>query len=713
MTEEFKQMVIDALRRGDELPREWARKLFPPEKREYELVYYGKEREEDIIADTMALPLQPVSTFGNNGERWHNMLIFGDNLQAMKTLLIMKEEQKLINANGKPGVKLVYIDPPFASKQEFEGSEAQKAYQDKISGARFLEFLRKRLVLLKELLSDDGTLYMHLDYRKLHYLKALVDEVFGENNFMNEVIWCYRERGISRTFWNNKHQTILVWAKNLGSQAFNADAARIPYSQEYLKKFKYEDEDGKYQIRGKNIQGSPVQRADGLTPEAEKKYPGLTYRQYLKDGQLPLDWWELPLLNKAAHERTGYPTQKPESLLRRIIKASSDKGDLVLDCFAGSGTTLAAAEKLDRRWIGIDCGKLSIYTVQKRMLNIKQSYDLEAKEETPHFVDLARELLNQLKHAESAEEKLHLSTDTIESAYNRELDKPNAKPYGKNSKPFVLYNAGLYDFSSLKALPWADWRFFALQLFGCKDEPHAIGGLNLDGKLKGASVLVFNHVEQPGRRIDEETIQDIHLAVGKRIGRKFFIIAPRGVFDFQQDYIDLDGVRYYALRIPYSVINELHHRDFTALQQPNDESAVNDTVDAVGFDFIQPPQVKWDVSVKKHKGEMFDEACLKIKHFESRARIRGKDTRGGLETLSMLMLDFDYDGKVFDLDAVFYAHQLEADDWQAWFPTEKVGEKLMAVFIDIYGNEARELITPDTLGTRPKKSSKPKKKTRK
>ena len=169
-------------------------------------------------------------------------------------------------------------------------------------------------------------------------------------------------------------------------------------------------------------------------------------------------------------------------------------------------------------------------------------------------------------------------------------------------------------------------------------------------------------------------------------------------------------MRYYALRIPYSVINELHHRDFTALQQPSDESAVNDTVDAVGFDFIQPPQVKWDVSVKKRKGDMFDEACLKIKHFESRARIRGKDIRGGLETLSMLMLDFDYDGKVFDLDAVFYAQQLEADEWQAWFPTEKAGEKLMAVFIDIYGNEARELITRDTHGIRAKKSSKSKKK---
>jgi site-specific DNA-methyltransferase (adenine-specific)/adenine-specific DNA-methyltransferase len=211
-------------------------------------------------------------------------------------------------------------------------------------------------------------------------------------------------------------------------------------------------------------------------------------------------------------------------------------------------------------------------------------------------------------------------------------------------------------------------------------------------------VLVFNHLENPGRRIDEDTVHDIHLAVGKWIGRKFFIIAPRGVFDFQQDYIDFDGVRYYALRIPYSIINELHHREFTALQQPNDETAVNDTVDAVGFDFIQPPQVKWDVSIKKRKGQLLNEACLKVKQFESRARIRGQDTRGGLETLSMLMLDFDYNGEVFDLDAVFYAQQLQAEDWQAWFPIEGLGANIMVVFIDIYGNEAQEIIPCDKFG---------------
>src|SRR3990172_7758718 len=112
MEEELRQAVIEKLRNGEDLPVDWARFLFPPEKREYELVYHGKEREEDILANTLAVPLQPVRTFGRNGGDWHNMLIFGDNLQAMKTLLKMKEDGQLVNADGTPGVRLIYIDPP-------------------------------------------------------------------------------------------------------------------------------------------------------------------------------------------------------------------------------------------------------------------------------------------------------------------------------------------------------------------------------------------------------------------------------------------------------------------------------------------------------------------------------------------------------------------------------------------------------------------------
>jgi site-specific DNA-methyltransferase (adenine-specific)/adenine-specific DNA-methyltransferase len=278
-------------------------------------------------------------------------------------------------------------------------------------------------------------------------------------------------------------------------------------------------------------------------------------------------------------------------------------------------------------------------------------------------------------------------------------------------KPFTLYNAGLYDFSKLKELPWEAWRFFALQLFQCRDEPHKIGGVQLDGYLKGASVLVFNHTKNPGARFTEETLEEIHEAVGKRVGSKFFIIAPALTFGFQQDYIDMDGVRYYALRIPYSIINELHQRQFTALKQPSDEMAVNDTVEAVGFDFIRTPELKFKCGISKRKGEMVKEGFLQIRTFKSEAVVREPmRKKGNLETLSMVMLDYDYDGVVFDLDVVFYADALAKAGWEVRFPREALGRNIMAVFIDIYGNEARVVLNASEFS---KKRSKTRKAVRK
>lgn len=649
MNDELRQRVIQALQRGEDLPADWACELFPPEKREYELVYHGKEREEDLIAGTMAVPLQAERTFGKSGVDWHNMLIFGDNLQVMKTLLEQKKAGKLCNADGTPGIRLVYIDPPFATKQEFQGSKDQKAYQDKVVGAQFVEFLRKRLVLLRELLSDDGAIYVHLDWKKIHYLKVVMDEIFGENNFRNEIVWHYpgREMHISNKF-NAKHDTLLFYAKTTTARV-RMDQVAIPYDREErlkgLRRKVHVDEDGKEWVW--------ETRGQAAGQEAYKRYVD----EIIEQGRALSDVWsDMQFLRGNHPERTGYPTQKPSELLERVIKGSSSPGDLVLDAFAGSGTTCAVAEKLGRRWIGIDCGKLAIYTIQKRMLNLKTEIGNKGK--------------------------------------------------ALKLQPFTLYNAGLYDFSKLKQLPWADWRFFCLQLFGCKEEPHTIGGLQLDGKLKGASVLVFNHHEQPGAGIDEETVKSIHAAIGKKIGSKFYIIAPRGVFGFQQDYVDLDGVRYYAMRVPYSIINELHQREFTALKQPDDEMAVNDTVDSVGFDFIQPPKVKWTPGVNAHKGQLIKEAFLKIDKFESRARLRGEDTHGGMETFSMLMLDFDYNGDVFDLDAVFYNHQMEEDGWEARFSAESLGSNVMAVFIDTHGNEAREVISLAQFGLTSKQVAK-------
>lgn len=287
MDEEFRQIVIEALRRGEELPAEWARELFPPEKREYELVYHGKEREEDILADTMAVPLQPVRTFGGNGEDWHNMLIFGDNLQALKKLLEDKKAGKLCNADGTPGVRLIYIDPPFATKQDFRGSQDQKAYQDKIAGARFVEFLRQRLIFLRELLASDGSLFVHLDTKKSHYIKTVIDEILGEERFENEIVWKRSSAHSDSDTFANLHDTILFYSKS-GNLLFNQHYQ--PYSDDYIEeRYKHVDADGRAfldrDLSAKGLKGKGYHYTwKGITQEW--RCPPQTMAKYEKEKRL-------------------------------------------------------------------------------------------------------------------------------------------------------------------------------------------------------------------------------------------------------------------------------------------------------------------------------------------------------------------------------------------------------------------------------------------
>lgn len=653
MNEELRQMMIERLKRGEELPREWAQDIFPPEKMEYELVYHGKEREGDIIANTMAVPLQEVRTFGKNGsDDWHNMLILGDNLQVLKRLLELKKEGRLCNADGTHGARLVYIDPPFATKQEFKGSQDQKAYRDKIIGAQFVDFIRKRLVLLKDIMAADGNIVVHLDNRKIHYIKIVLDELFGENNFINEIVWHKgREGGSSRSHAQGsamptEYQNLLIYSLNRNKRLWKPILG--PYKKSTVSRIE-KDNKGWYYTRGRM----------GRQPAAWELEAGVSLKTYVsfdtKKSKEQIireitgpgaefvalgDVWDSEIVKFSTY--TDYPTEKPESLLSLIIKASTHEGDLVIDCFSGSGTTLAVAEKLGRRWVGVDRGKLAIYSIQKRLLNLKKDVGNKGKPLTP--------------------------------------------------KSFTLYNAGLYDFTTLTQMPREDWRFFALQLFECKDEKHRIGGMELDGKRRGNSVLVFNHHENPNTKIDEDTIRSIHDNIGKKVGRSLYIIAPRHTFAFQQDYITFDDVKYYALRIPYSFINELHRREFSALQQPKDETAVNDLVDAEGFDFIQPPTVKFKAGVKKRTGQLIQEAFIKLNDFESKAWVRGGPESRGMDAFSMLLLDLDYNGEVFQLHTHLYAKDMEASDWHSWFPVEAIGKQIMAVFMDIYGNESNHVI---------------------
>jgi len=352
-------------------------------------------------------------------------------------------------------------------------------------------------------------------------------------------------------------------------------------------------------------------------------------------------WIDIPPLQAQSSERTQYPTQKPEKLLERVISASSNKDDIILDAFAGSGTTLAIAEKLGRRWIGIDCGKLAIYTIQKRLLNLKSKIGNKGK---------------------------------------------SLKP-----KPFTLYHAGLYDFPKLKKLPWKDWRLFALHLFNCRDKKHTVSGIELDGYKGRTDVLVFNYQQDRDVVLDYGFIDDLHSMIGSKVGKQFFIIAPAASVMFLEDYIDKRSTRYYILRIPYSIINELHNRDFEAIRQPIDERQVNDTVDAVGFDFIRPPKVECEYLLKRPKDKLSEIAAIKIKTFKSEAMLKGASQLDNRKSLSMVMVDFDYDGEVFNVDKAYYASEIEKNSWEVHLPVESIKGQTMVIYLDIYGNEYREI----------------------
>src|SRR5574341_2217627 len=370
MNDELRQRIMERLRRGEELPREWAQNIFPPEKMEYELVYHGKEREGDIIDNTMAVPLQEVRTFGKtNGSDWHNMLVLGDNLQVLKRLIDMKREGQLCNSDGTLGARLVYIDPPFATKQEFRGSQDQKAYQDKVAGAQFVDFLRKRLVLLKELMAVNGNIVLHLDNRKIHYMKIILDELFGENNFVNEIVWHKgREGGSSRSHSQSsamptEYQNLLIYSLNRNKRYWKPILG--PYKKSTVSRIEKDDK-GWYYTRGRmGRQPAEWEIEAGVSLKTYVSFDiGKTKEQILQEITGPGaefvalgDVWNSDIVKLSAY--TDYPTEKPESLLALIIKAGSKEGDLVVDCFAGSGTTLAVAEKLGRRWVGIDRGKLA------------------------------------------------------------------------------------------------------------------------------------------------------------------------------------------------------------------------------------------------------------------------------------------------------------------------------------------------------------------
>ena len=288
---------------------------------------------------------------------WKNRTMWtGDNLDIMRGM-------------NSESLDLIYLDPPFNSKHNYAapiGSEAAGAeFKDTWtlgdidvawhgliadenpelyrvidasmtkSDRAYLIYMAVRLMEMKRILKETGSIYLHCDPTMSHYLKLTMDAIFGRGNFRNEIVWCYKSGGRAKAHFPKKHDMILWYSINYGEYVFNYDDISLPRDTSTMHEPVLTDENGrKYQRNHKN---------------------GKEYRYYLDKGVLPNDWWtDIQAENPASKARTGYPTQKPLALLERIIKASSSPGDMIMDPFCGCATACVAAEKLERQWAGID-----------------------------------------------------------------------------------------------------------------------------------------------------------------------------------------------------------------------------------------------------------------------------------------------------------------------------------------------------------------------
>ena len=357
------------------------------------LIWAGKKPLEKVEY----YPAQEKEFYGDKTAKDFNRLFWGDNLQVLSHLL--KEYR------GK--VDLIYIDPPFDSKadyvkkvkirgEEIEGQQQslleEKQYGDIWEKDEYLQFMYERLLIMRELLSDTGSIYLHCDWHKSAYLKLIMDEIFGEDNFQNEIVWHYKSfHGQVSKYFPRKHDTILFYKKT--DKCFFTLMRNEDITIEEMIDFKNW---GKYIVNGNEIRGDNMPSDVRFKRYLDKwiknndRQPTKNDVVYIFRSQSYDDVWSIRYLDpKDTTERTPYPTQKPEALIERIIKSSTKNGDLILDCFIGSGTTLATAQKLGRYWIGCDINLGAIQTTIKRLNGI---LDEQKKENNKLLKDNAKGL---------------------------------------------------------------------------------------------------------------------------------------------------------------------------------------------------------------------------------------------------------------------------------------------------------------------------------
>ena len=559
----------------------------------------------------------PESKYPENYPKdWKNKLIWGDNKLVMSSLIKQ-------GWSGK--INLIYIDPPFFTGADFTirtklGDERiekepsiieERAYKDTWSGgiASYLRYMYERLVLMRELLAENGSIYVHLDWHVSHYLKCMMDEIFSYDSFQNEIVWFYETGGVSKERFSRKHDTIFFYTR---SDKWTFDGTRVmeKRSKEVLRRI------------ATGIKGAT--RSEG------------EYRH-------PTDVWRIAAINQMAAERLTFETQKPEALLKRIILASSNPGDIVADFFCGSGTSLAVAEKLGRRgrrWIGCDLSKFAIQVTRKRLLDIHNSKDLQNE----------------------------------------------GKKYGNPARPFELWNIGNYE-----TVYWQEkeeeYLAFMLKLY----QAQPLTGFRYLHGRKGDRAVHIGPLNAP------VTMEDVEKVVIECRANNFIKADVLGwewsyeVNELAKELAKKNGVDLRLVQIPS--VNEIKSAlvgfDLQLLKIP-DQMLENEIAKYVKFPEVAYLEI--ETKIKENK------TMLKITDFQlaptaelAEIASKVKDSR---ELIDYWAIDWDYKGDTFHNQwQSFRVKNNPRVDYEAEHKYEEKGKyQIMVKVVDVFGNDTNKVL---------------------
>jgi adenine-specific DNA-methyltransferase len=619
-------------------------------KKYVELLWAGKydklDLGEKILPERLNLPFQTVETinkprlkdspgdiFGpsqNYPKDWKNLLIWGDNKLVMSSLI-------KLGWAGK--INLIYIDPPFFTGADFTvrtklGDEQiekepsiieERAYKDTWSGgiASYLKYMYERLVLMRDLLAENGSIYVHLDWHVGHYVKVMMDEIFGYENFRNEVVWNYVSGGISERAFARKHDTILFYVRT-GNYLFNYLKERKEKYIDIDETQCLEDEKGKFVWY--------------IRPGTNPKVPN-GVKTYI-DGFMQ-DVWQVPIVNPQAEERLAFDTQKPEALLQRIILASSNEGDIVADFFCGSGTTLAVAEKLGRRWIGSDLSKFAIQVTRKRLLDIHNSKDLQSE---------------------------------------------NNEKYDKPARPFELWNIGNYE-----TVYWQEkhdeYLAFMLKLY----QAQPVTGFRYIHGKKGNRAVHVGPLNAP------VTMEEVEKVVNECKENDFKNADVLGwewsyeVNELAKELAKKNGVDLKLVQIPS--VNEIKASlvgfDLQLLKLP--EEAIEEEL-LPHIKFVELAYLEIETSVK---GRI---VTLKISDFQitptSELAEIARKVKDSKELIDYWAIDWYYEGDTFHNQwQSFRTKKSPRVEYEAKHVYENAGEyQIMVKVIDVFGNDTNKVL---------------------